>query len=861
MTTRYQIKEKIGQGGLGDVFIAHDTQLGREVAMKRMRPVEGTTPDDLLKEAKVLSSLQHPNILTVYDVGKDDEGAYVVMELLRGETLEQVVERGALPYEDFKQVATQSLEGLIAAQAVGLVHRDMKPGNLMIIWHASGKFQLKILDFGLAKFSRAPSKQTEDQEEGIMGSIFFMAPEQFEREPLDGRTDLYALGCIFYYALTTKYPFSGETAPLVMASHLQHLVKPLGEFRPDLPPWMVNWVMWLMNRRPDERPLNAKQALDFFQQQDAAGAAGPPMAFPGYGMPPMPYAMPGYPPVYPPQPGYAPPLQPAYAPVPPPPAYAPPPVAPSHSGLRQPAQGGRRPLNPPPPPGQGAPVPPPPSVRLKYDPSATPVAKPGFPKWAMFTLPALVIALIVVLIIKMSDRKQVEGDQQRFDEMAALAQEDKLTGGPDDVEFLARFLRMGGKFSQSAAFCLQRMKGDGIDAALLEKFDSITDPTGLANTISVLDSRQVKDASGKLLDTARKDDETVRLLSFKALSTLGKGDDLEPMVALLPLMKTDPQRAAARNSIVAVADREAGSRRTRDLLSAFGNSTPEVQAEIITILGQVGGSESFKLISDQLTNTEARTAMRAVGALGQWPTLEPLDTLTQIARTDPDATMKKLALGDGNSGILRLLGLPGNLPGAERITRLRQLLPLCIEPSQKSALIYTLTTVADPASLAFARELKNDAALAREAAQAESRIDASLKLLVSVKSPSALLTADHATLTGTGARIDKAKNVITDWVNPNTWLQWDINVEEAGKYTVEVLQSSQATEENLYRVSLYGQNSRVSVRKTANADTFAAVPVCTVLFIKPGTYRVMVQPLAMKSIPLMTLKAVQLTKQ
>ncbi len=267
MSDRYHIKEKIGQGGLGEVFVAVDTQLQREVALKRMKAAEGQSQDDLLKEAKVLSALQHPNILTVFDVGQDTSGPFVITELLRGETLERVVERGAVTYEDFRQLAVQALEGLIAAHALDLVHRDLKPGNLMVIWHASGKFQIKILDFGLAKFSQTASKQTEDQEEGIMGSIFFMAPEQFERLPLDPRTDLYALGCIFYFALTCRHPFDGETAPAVMAAHLTHRVTPLAQIRPDLPPWLCNWVMWFINRQADHRPGSAKEALDSFQQQ------------------------------------------------------------------------------------------------------------------------------------------------------------------------------------------------------------------------------------------------------------------------------------------------------------------------------------------------------------------------------------------------------------------------------------------------------------------------------------------------------------------------------------------------------------------------------------------------------------------
>jgi hypothetical protein len=273
MSDRYQIKEKIGQGGLGEVFVAFDAQLQREVALKRVKATDGQASDDVLREAKMLSAVQHPNILTVFDVGQDAIGPFVVTELLRGETVEQMVARGPLKYEDFCQVAVQSLEGLVAAQAMNLVHRDLKPGNLMVVRQASGRLQIKILDFGLAKLSRHASRQTEDQESGIMGSIYFMAPEQFERLPLDGRTDLYALGCIFYHALTGVNPFEGETAPVVMAAHLAHTVTPLSQCRPDLPPWVCDWVMWFINRQPADRPSTAQDALDTFQQQSGAFAA------------------------------------------------------------------------------------------------------------------------------------------------------------------------------------------------------------------------------------------------------------------------------------------------------------------------------------------------------------------------------------------------------------------------------------------------------------------------------------------------------------------------------------------------------------------------------------------------------------
>ena len=318
MAERYQIQDKIGQGGLGTVYKAVDTQLKRPVALKRVVTVKdkdatGDSADKLLQEAHTLSALQHPNIVTVYDVGRDSKGAYVVMELLEGETLDDTIARGALPFEDFKEVVTQTLEGLIAAHAGGLIHRDLKPSNVMLRWLPSEKFQLKILDFGLAKFSKTPSLQTIDQGDAIMGSIYFMAPEQFERIPLDVRTDLYSLGCIYYYTLTAKYPFRGENAPQVMASHLQHRVKPLEELRPDLPPYVSHWVMHLLARSMEHRPDCAKDALKEFlagakshalletgsQAMATAAQHAPPFVAqppqPPQPTPPLPQAMPAAP--------------------------------------------------------------------------------------------------------------------------------------------------------------------------------------------------------------------------------------------------------------------------------------------------------------------------------------------------------------------------------------------------------------------------------------------------------------------------------------------------------------------------------------------------------------------------------------
>ncbi len=270
MSERYKIKGKLGSGGVGTVYRAFDTQLKREVAVKRLLPQEDRpeearkTAEYLIKEAGMLSKLQHPNIVNVYDVGIDDDGGYVVMELIDGETLNQTIKRGALTLRDFSEVVEQSLEGMICAQDIGMLHRDLKPSNVMIRWLPSGSFQLKLLDFGLAKVSEEPSLQTLDHGNSILGSIYFMSPEQLERERLDGRTDIYSLGCLFYYCLAGRFPFTGDSAAQVMVAHLEHAVEPLSGVRPDIPTSVSDFVMKMISRDREDRPENATEALEAF---------------------------------------------------------------------------------------------------------------------------------------------------------------------------------------------------------------------------------------------------------------------------------------------------------------------------------------------------------------------------------------------------------------------------------------------------------------------------------------------------------------------------------------------------------------------------------------------------------------------
>jgi len=226
--SHYRISEKLGQGGMGEVFLAHDSSLDRKVALKFLPDIFSGDPERLARferEAKLLASLNHPNIATIYGLEQADGKRFLAMELVEGETLAQQIERGPLTVNEALEVCRQIAEGLEAAHEKGVIHRDLKPANIKIT--PEGK--VKILDFGLAKAfqgessaadaSKSPTLTNQMTQAGvILGTAAYMAPEQAKGRVVDKRADSWAFGCILYECLTGKRPFNGDTITETLAS-------------------------------------------------------------------------------------------------------------------------------------------------------------------------------------------------------------------------------------------------------------------------------------------------------------------------------------------------------------------------------------------------------------------------------------------------------------------------------------------------------------------------------------------------------------------------------------------------------------------------------------------------------------------
>jgi Tol biopolymer transport system component len=285
----YEVLAAIGAGGMGEVYRANDTRLGRSVAIKVLPAAAQGDRDRIARferEARAIGALNHPNICALYDVGEQDGRAYLVMELLEGETLQQRLARGPLDINLVLDEAIALSDALDAAHAQGLVHRDLKPANIFV----TKRGQVKILDFGLARAMEGANDQTRPAGDNLtdagvaVGTVGYMSPEQLRGEPVDARTDVFSLGVVLYEMATGQRPFSGATNAAVSGAILHQIPTPPGQVRPDIPPRLEETILKTLDKDRDMRCQTAAELRADLKRlrrsPDAAAPAGAPGSTP-----------------------------------------------------------------------------------------------------------------------------------------------------------------------------------------------------------------------------------------------------------------------------------------------------------------------------------------------------------------------------------------------------------------------------------------------------------------------------------------------------------------------------------------------------------------------------------------------------
>ena len=274
LNERYEILEKIGEGGMAVAYRGRDRVLGRVVAIKVMRPELATDAQFLARfrrEARAAAGITHEHIAGVYDTGSDAALHYIVMEYVEGESLRDRLRReGPLPLAEALRITTETAEALEAAHQAGVVHRDIKPANILLGWDG----RVKVTDFGIARAASAPS-QTETS--ALLGSVHYVSPEQARGETVGPQGDIYSLGATLYETLTGKPPFNGGDRLAILHKHVYDRAPRPGEHRPGLPPEVDSLLGHCLEKDLSRRFASAKELLGYLaacpRQEDEEAVA------------------------------------------------------------------------------------------------------------------------------------------------------------------------------------------------------------------------------------------------------------------------------------------------------------------------------------------------------------------------------------------------------------------------------------------------------------------------------------------------------------------------------------------------------------------------------------------------------------
>ncbi|MCW0218570.1 MAG: protein kinase [Prosthecobacter sp.] len=838
MNDRYQIISTLSTGGTGTVQQAWDKSQNRDVALKRLRG-EGVQVDALLREARALYALRHPHIVTILEYGSDEEGAFLVMELIKGESLEHRLAHGPLNLEDFKALVTQSLEAIGVAHDASLIHRDLKPENIILPWNRDGHFEIKIIDFGLSQYLPPEG----GQQDSLVGSIHFMAPEQFGSGYIDARTDLYALGCIYYQALTGQLAFPGEQKTHVITAHLYPPQIPLAELRPDLSDALCAWVEQLLSVQPNARPQSAAQALKNFRQlgrnlqvQTAANVAEEPaiMVLEEEELPEVILEADPEPELivasaeeptllaYEPEPLPEPELEPIYTAS----------TGENTQPILQTSIGeNTQPIL------QASIEPEPPTTRRTIPSQPRPV--PPRKSSLNIIITAFVVILIaqfaVISYFKYAGR---EGREKRLEELSTSEQPQ---GSDVDVRTLLEFLEDPTHQDQAVKALTKLQGGDYIDSILLEHLEKVKKYPVCAKLIQIIGQRRIADGFDTLLPLTSDGRGDVRKAAWTALGRITPATKLPEILNLIPQSSSFDKEVIEKALTAVVEASPERKKATQHVLKAYHNATDqaETRALLFNVLTRIGGDNILSVVTEAIADPSEQVRLAAIMVLAEYPTHEPLAAITTRFPQETNETCRTYLL----LAARELINLPGPSSQQTLFLHAQSLYANAKDTVEKRYVLSVMSRIISPGTATFFEDFAKsaDASLRGEARQLAKAFREKLDQVVAIPlGEKATLPADKADYR-LGSTISLEEGALIHWTQEGDWASWLVELPRNGEYEVAVYQAHANNQLGTYEILMAGETLLTSVVQTASPTDYKGFVVGKFSVPQAGIYRLRIR--------------------
>lgn len=833
MTDRYQIISPMTSASAGSFFRGWDKHQNRDVSIQRVK-VEGEAAEEAQREARTLYGLRHPNIVTIFEYGKEDDGVYLVREMVKGKSLENLVAQRPLNDKEFNTLVLQTLSALDTAHTSGLIHRQLHPGTLMVPWSAENKFSIKITDFSLgAPFDPAVPRSLEAEQS--------MAPEQFGQAPVTLRTDLYSLGTIFYFALTQKQAFQGKHSADVVIAHLYHRFVPLAELRPDLSPVLCSWVERLMKQNPAERPASAEEALQMYKMipDDDVVVAAPVI-----------------------EEAVAPILEIEEEEEPVAAAVAEEDEAVAEAEEEEAPQAQAHELEVEEPVLEAATAEPeiaeeeetvvfaksaPVMAPASYERATVVRPEVNAPQRSRMSAMNLIIVAFVVILVGMFglvSYLKYSSQDDRLQRLAELSQGEGPQGSDLDVRMLFDFLEER-EHQVAAAAALSKLQG--ADSMIIGHVGETTTDSAALKLIEVIGQRGLRAAFEKVLPLTSARSQDMRKAAWTTLAKITDDANLPRLLAVID--GSSPRDSDLIGDSIVAAIKSAGDQAQASRVAFEGYRAAKDSASrtiLLNVLTRVGGGpETLALIAAAISDPAEDVRRTATILLAEYPTHDPLSAITSRFPEEPDPSCRAYLL----LAAQELVSKPGGSSQENLARHVQSLYANAKTEDEKDRALTAVSRVVAPSTVTFYQDYANqdDPSLRREAMALSSAFEKRLLRVVAVPpgAVSGALPAAQADYT-LGGSITVENEVLSNWASESDWASWLVQIPTNGNYEVVIYQAHTGTATGTYEVLFAGQTKITAVVKTAGASDFKGFVVGQFSVSEPGTYKLIVRP---KKIP------------